>query len=260
MTVQAFLAAVAAIAAEGPTYRLGGTGADGTCDCIGLVMGAMHRADPGIRFALHSSNYFARFLTDGLSPTETVQPVPGMIVYKARRNNGTLNDRYQNGGSYDNGDPLDYYHAGVVTSTRPVRITHCTSGGGVNGITTDNSLKGWSHAGYVTGINYAKEEENMSEARPATVVTQDGNPLKLRPTPSTEKPPIAKMPASSAVQVLADAAGWAKVVWQGQTGYCMSRFLQYGTDASGEGASDWQLLLLGRLDTIIGLLGGDAGG
>ena len=41
---EAFLAAAQAIEKKAPTYRHGGTGADGTCDCIGLVIGAIRRA------------------------------------------------------------------------------------------------------------------------------------------------------------------------------------------------------------------------
>lgn len=259
MTLQAFLAAVAAIAGEKPGYRLGGDGSDGTCDCVGLIMGAVRRAQPGVSFPLHSSNYFARWKTENLSPTDQVQLQPGMLVYKARPHNGSLHARYREGGSYANGDPLDYYHVGVVTAMHPTEITHCTSGGGVNGITTDNSPKGWTHAGHLSGITQRKEEPGMTETKTAAVVTQDGNPLKLRPTPGTEKPPIAKMPVGSSVQVLADAEGWAKVCWQGQTGYCMSRFLQY-PDASGETLSGIGQQLLRRLDTIITLMGGDGGG
>lgn len=257
MTVQAFLAAVTAIAAEQPSYRLGGTGADGTCDCIGLVMGAVGRIQP-TRYPLHSSNYFARWQTDELCPIAHTRLTPGMLVYKARRDSGSLNRRYQSGGSHFNGDLLDYYHAGVVTGTEPIRITHCTSGGGVNGIITDTSAKGWTHTGHLHGIT-EKEENHMTETILATVTTQDGNPLKLRPTPGTEKAPIAKMPNGSTLLVYADAEGWAKVLWQGQTGYCMSRHLTYA-DAPGGEAAGWVQPVLNRLDRIITLLGGDTDG
>lgn len=254
MTTQAFLAAVAAIAAEKPAYRLGGTGTDGTCDCIGLIMGAINRVQ-AVHYPLHSSNYFARWQTEELQPLSAAALIPGMLVYKARRDNGSLNPRYRDGGSFCNGDPLDYYHAGVVTRTGPLEITHCTSGG-TGGITIDSSAKGWSHMGRLTDLQ-EKEEMSMTEPTLATVTTQDGNPLKLRPGPNTEKPPIAKMPNGSTVQVYADAEGWAKVVYQGQTGYCMSRFLTY---PSGSTASGWMPQLLYRLDRIIALLGGDTDG
>lgn len=44
VTLEAFLIEVAKIKSEAPTYREGGDGSDGTCDCIGLVIGAIRRA------------------------------------------------------------------------------------------------------------------------------------------------------------------------------------------------------------------------
>ena len=52
----AFLSAVDAIQAEAPTYRSGGKAADGTCDCIGLIIGALTTDDlEAIREALNVS-------------------------------------------------------------------------------------------------------------------------------------------------------------------------------------------------------------
>lgn len=47
VTLEAFLSEVAKIKSEAPTYREGGDGSDGTCDCIGLVIGAIRRAGAG---------------------------------------------------------------------------------------------------------------------------------------------------------------------------------------------------------------------
>ena len=46
-----FLAALQQMADARPTYRTGGSGKDGTCDCIGLIIGALRIAGyrwPGI--------------------------------------------------------------------------------------------------------------------------------------------------------------------------------------------------------------------
>lgn len=56
MTNTEFVKRVLEISATNPTYRTGGDGRDGTCDCIGLVMGAL-----GGKFDMHSTNYFARY-------------------------------------------------------------------------------------------------------------------------------------------------------------------------------------------------------
>lgn len=44
VTTESFLRGVDAIAGGKPTYRLGHDGSDGTCDCIGLIIGAIRRA------------------------------------------------------------------------------------------------------------------------------------------------------------------------------------------------------------------------
>lgn len=222
MRAEDFLQSVLEIAEEEPVYRLRGTGTDGTCDCIGLIMGAMSRIEQQ-KFALHSTNFFARKRMATLEPVQDADIVPGMIVYKARQDAGTLNERYKNGGEYDTGDRLDYYHAGVIESVEPLRIVHCTSSEGVNGITRDHTLKGWTHAGKISEMEWGK---GGPETMTAYVQTADGKPLRMRPSPSTEKPYIAKLPNGSSVEVLANAEGWAKVQWQGLTGYCMSMFLQ----------------------------------
>ena len=100
MTTSDFLTAVRSIADSRPVYREGGTGKDGTCDCIGLVMGALY-ALGRTGYDLHSSNYFARFQTDHLAPITSVSQLKaGMIVYKARSETAGLNPRYLSGGSH----------------------------------------------------------------------------------------------------------------------------------------------------------------
>lgn len=44
VTMDAWLSKVDEIAAEGPSYKLGHDGSDGSCDCIGLIIGAIRRA------------------------------------------------------------------------------------------------------------------------------------------------------------------------------------------------------------------------
>ena len=127
-TLSAFLAAVDAIQAERPTYRLGGKAADGTCDCIGLIIGALNRC--GVKWpGIHGSNWAARNAMAWLLPVSDASELTvGDIVYKARRPGETgysLPKRYA-----ADPDRADYYHVGVVRSVSPLRIVHCTSPGG----------------------------------------------------------------------------------------------------------------------------------
>ena len=57
--LEKFLSKIAIIKALKPSYKTGGDGSRGTCDCIGLIIGAFRRA--GIKWSgIHGSNWFAR--------------------------------------------------------------------------------------------------------------------------------------------------------------------------------------------------------
>lgn len=223
MTNCEFVENVLRIAETNPTYRTGGDGSDGTCDCIGLVMGAI-----GKKYDMHSTNYFARFQMRSLdSLLDESQLHEGSIVYKGRRDTAELNARYQAGGRYYTGDMLDYYHVGVVTAIDPLEITHCTSTNNINGIARDNSIRAWSHFGDPLDVELADSEEGVSVGMyNATVTAESGNNVRMRSRPDAEAPTVVKVPLGQTVQVLESADGWSKVDWNGQRGYMMGKFLQ----------------------------------
>lgn len=241
INVQDFVTEVQRIADIRPTYRTGGSGADGTCDCIGLIMGAMYALGHD-RYEMHSTNYFARFQMKILCRLKSaVQLFIGAIVYKDRVSMTQLHKRYQEGGRYFTGDLLDYYHVGVVTSIDPLEITHCTSTEDVDGIAHDHSIDGWTQFGMLKDVDYIidgepeEEQPEHANSKNAVVRTPDGNAVHLRADPSTRKPYIAKIPDGAEVEVLESADGWATVRWAGQRGYMMSQFL-----APIAGAADQQ--------------------
>ena len=224
MTVADFLKQALAIADSAPVYREGGTGADGTCDCIGLVMGALYALGYG-KYELHSSNYFARKQTDDLTALKEVsQLCPGMLVYKARTDTAQLNARYQPGGNCYNGDLLDYYHAGVVESVHPLSIVHCTSSAEINGIARDKIINGWTHCGMVRGLG------ETADAQTAVVTAQNGKPVNLRKRPDAHAPLLSRIAVGTQVRVNETAQGWAKVNAGGETGYMMQEFLRFEND------------------------------
>ena len=231
MTNTDFVKRVLEIAASNPTYRTGGDGSDGTCDCIGLVMGAL-----GEEFPMHSTNYFARYEL-AIEP----QPVTGKteleigdLVFKARSESNPrydLHERYKAGGRYYiNNDLLDYYHVGVVTSVAPFVITHCTSSDDINGIDYDNSLTGWTHSGMVDGVEYPDADwfaaEEMPIKKMAMVVADSGFTVKMRKRPEKAAPLVLRVPIGAKVEVQEKAQGWATVVFNGVRGYMMTEFLQ----------------------------------
>lgn len=242
VALDAFLRSVQEIKAEAPTYRLGGDGSDGTCDCIGLIIGAIRRAG-GKWTGTHGSNYAARFAVGGMMRNvDAAELEPGWIVFKAR---GPLDagydlpDKYRVGGASYTGDVMDYYHVGVVTSIEPLNITHCTESGSISGVTVDTRQGDWRYAGPCALVTYAAHTDSPEggdtsmETRRATVISQDGNPVKLRSTPSTDKRYLAKVHVGTPVEVMQDAQGWAQVrLPSGQVGYMMSKFL--AIEDSGE--------------------------
>lgn len=259
-----FMAAVEAIVEEAPTYRLGGDGSDGTCDCVGLLMGAMDRVQRR-KWPLHSSNYFARLMVQELREISGPEELePGMAVIKARADTGQLNARYKRGGKYDVGDYRDFYHVGVVRDVEPLQIVHCTSGDGHSGIVEDSKLGKWTLAARIKGVDYSAEEDGlMAERQMAKIETKNGKPLRLRPSPSKDKPYLKEMPDGDSVEVLADAEGWAKVVWSGYTGYCMSEYLKMETQTpAGETVTMTMEKALAQqlLDALLGAVGGSARG
>ena len=146
ITLSSFLEKVREIETENPKYRSGGSGKDGTCDCIGLFIGAIRRAGgswPGI----HGSNYSARYETRNLEIITNQNALRvGELVYKHRSPGEAGYDlpaRYRN-----HPDRNDYYHVGVVTSVSPLRILHMTT----PSIQTDTKLGKWSHHGWCSRV------------------------------------------------------------------------------------------------------------
>lgn len=235
MTNATFVERVKAIAATSPTYRTGGDGSDGTCDCIGLVMGAM-----GKEYPLHSTNYFARFEMQTLdSLLDESQLHAGSIVYKSRRSTDQLNERYQPGGRYFTGDMLDYYHVGVVTSIDPLVITHCTSTDDVDGIDYDTTIAGWSYFGDLLDVADCSEENDTTvRNQSATVVADSGFTVNMRKRPDKAAPVLTQVPIGSVVQVQENANGWSTIIYNGVRGYMMAQFLEKTQHQPSEPATD----------------------
>lgn len=232
MLLEAFIAQIEAIAQASPVYRLGGDGSDGTCDCIGLVIGAIRRAG-GSWTGTHGSNYAARYEMRELLPvTDAGELCLGDVVYKARtpgQAGYALPERYKKGP-----DQRDYYHVGVVTAVEPLEITHCTG----PGIVRDAKLGRWTYRGRLEKVDYdgAEVVENMVQT--ATVVADSGSKVKMRSKPSASDGLYWEVPVGAEVQVAEITGGWAKVRYGDRTGYMMAAFLDMdGQEAPEEGGS-----------------------
>lgn len=169
-----FLSKVAVIAALRPTYRQPGDGSDGTCDCIGLIIGAVRRM--GLKWTgIHGTNWAARREMSDLQPLKSASQLwEGAVVLKSRapgHSRYKLPARYKTGKTYYNGDLTDYYHAGVVTSLSPLTITHMSSGG----ITRAHKLDGWTHVGHLDLLMKAAGLPVTVSQQQGTVSQQKGS-------------------------------------------------------------------------------------
>ncbi len=227
INVRAFLRGVASIVAERPAYRLGMDGTGGLCDCIGLVIGGIRRAG-GTWTGTHGSNWAARNAMASLRPTD--RPGLGEIVYKAREPGAAGYDLPAAYAAHP--DQRDYYHAGVVTSTAPLQVTHCTSFAGGGGIKVDNleTVPGaWAHSGRLNDVDYENAVDELGGVvdKPALMWTtaSSGRTVNMRSKPSKDGLVMARVPIDTQVQALSSSGDWRHVSYAGKTGWIMAGYL-----------------------------------
>lgn len=223
-------------------YKLGCDGSNGKCDCIGLIIGAWRMS--GNRWPwTHGSNYTARYLTDNLGANQTLRL--GDLVFKGRQPGDA---GYKLPQQYTKGPDLtDYYHVGVVTSTDPLVITHCTSVPG--GIKRDTKRGAWKYSG-----QFSKLEEGGSPLTDTLYVTSpNGQPVNMRQLANTSSSIVAKVPVGEQVNVLGVTdTGWTHVTWKKYTGWMMSKFLT-GEEEQGQQPADGTAGEIGQeeIETLI---------
>ena len=260
--VTSFLAMIAKIKSLNPAYKQPGSGEDGTCDCIGLIIGAIRRM--GLKWTgIHGSNYAARYQTVDLEYISSMTDLElGDVVYKACDSKGIvkkacnagttthkydLPSRYKNGGAYHNGDLLDYYHAGAVTSVNPLKITHMTS----PQMKVDSNLNGgWNYhgkakpivdaAGKSEGVSVGTAEEIIKEPVAtadckAIVVADNGKPVKMRQYPSSQCRTWDNVKCGTELTIVEPGETWAKINCGRRKGwYMMAQFLDIVGDGKGK--------------------------
>lgn len=242
--VDKFLAMVQKIKSLNPAYKQPGDGSDGTCDCIGLIIGAVRRM--GLKWTgIHGSNYAARYQTVNLEKISVAGCLElGDVVYKSRdpgASKYSLPDRYKKGKSYYNGDLRDYYHVGVVTQVSPLRITHMTS----PHIKVDTAVGAWAWHGKVKPIvdqaeKVAPEEPVLPEPIPSTgsraiVTATSGSTVFLRQYPSKQCATWVRVPVGTEVTIVDPGETWCKLDYSKYKGwYMMAQFLDVIGDGKGK--------------------------
>lgn len=216
ITLEQFLDGIKKNAKRIHDYEKGHDGSDGTCDCVGLIIGALRLE--GVQYkGTHGSNYFARYCTSGMRRLSNLKV--GDLVYKAKwpgDEGYDLPPRYEDGT-----DIKDYYHIGVVMSVEPLSIWHC-SGGGMH---YDDKLGKWNYCGECTYVNYG-EEKKMETPYIAKVITSS-DALRLRTGPSTDYTKIGSVPKDAEVKVIRhwDDHDWDFVEYEGTQGYACNQYL-----------------------------------
>ena len=169
----------------------------------------------------------------------------GDAVYKARMPGEVgyaLPERYKN-----DPDQRDYYHVGVVTAVEPLEITHCTG----PGIVRDTKLGRWTYRGRLEKVDYDGTEVVETMVQTATVVADSGSKVKMRSKPSTSDGLYWEVPVGALVQVAEVSGEWAKVRYQGRTGYMMVEYLEMDAQeptasGSSSGSAGGELITVQR--------------
>ena len=243
--IQQFLGKVKQIYAEKPKYRQPGDASDGTCDCIGLVIGALKRM--GIKWGgIHGTNYAVRQASVNFRRiTDASQLEVGDAVYKAYEKGDakwTLNKypRYLSGGAFYNGDLRDYYHVGVVASVNPLQIYHMTS----PTVKIDTKLGKWGYAARIKQLvnagayngssaktptveTPAQEKTEPVKVSTAVVTAASGKTVKMRMKPSTNCNMYDNVPIGATVTLVEYGNEWCKISYGRRSGwYMMTKFLK----------------------------------
>lgn len=224
LTKSDFMAGVQSVIDAKPTYRLGGSGTDGTCDCIGLIIGAIRRAG-GTWTGTHGSNWAARNAMADMAHEIEV----GAVLYKAKEPGES---GYKLPAAYKNHrDQRDYYHVGVVISTSPLRIAHCTSWSGGSGIKIDTTLGKWKHGGRIKGVAYHDNYSPPKEVTRSMTGRIDLPPERnvfLRIKPDKSSGWFARVDGGEVVEIVSTTDNWVRVRYGGYDGYIDSRYVLAG--------------------------------
>lgn len=238
--IQQFLKEIQILKSKHLTYRQPGDGSDGTCDCIGLIIGAIRRM--GLKWnGIHGSNWAARKELIQLCVIGSVSQLEiGDIVFKGYEPGASkynLPGRYKPKGAYYTGDLRDYYHVGVVTSVHPLNITHMTS----PTVKVDPSLGKWGYFGKLRLLVNASDGSVKPAPSPAPVPTpaptpktgataivaaKSGKYVKMRKEPSTSCRLYEEVPVGAKVTLDQPGEKWAKISYGSRKGwYMMAEFL-----------------------------------
>lgn len=230
-----YVKGVESIYEEHPSYKTGGDGSDGVCDCIGMCRGGLERAGASDVTNMRGTNQAARKTIQNIEPLiSSAGLMVGDVVLKVRDKDDKtmpLPDRYRKGGAdYDpTWGETNFTHIGTVTGINPLEITHMTSPTAKK----DKSIKNWSYLGELPWVKYGEvveppdEPDLIHEPEPltATVFAETGKTVNLRKSPSMGSALVERVPVGSVVEVLSYGESWCNVKYRWFKGFMMTAFL-----------------------------------
>lgn len=216
-------------------------------DCSGAFVRAYRLAGLSI---YHGSNRIERtYCHDCFDLNGKISKLePGMAVFKYREPGEAyyaLPDSYQPGGEHYDGDLRDYYHIGFVESVNPLKVIHATPPNAKR----DTSLGKWRRAGYldaVTDYGATTNEQPSTNEGGSEMALYDAKVigegwLNLRSAPRKGGTDIGDIPSGNLVQVLEETNDeWAKVFYNGKSGYVMREFLMRIEESAEEPEEEYQ--------------------
>lgn len=226
-----FIEGVNSIYIEQPKYRIGGDGSDGTCDCIGMGRGALKREGVEDVKGMNGTNYAARHTIKNLQKIKSITQLRlGDALLKVRDKDDKdypLPDQYRKGGNdySQKWGETNFTHIGTVTQINPLRITHMTS----PTAKIDTSLGKWTYFGRLPWVEYSSAPaEDELVAGWATVWAEKGGTVKMRAKPSTLCRLYWEVPVGAQVVLVQPGDTWSEIIYAGQSGYMMTKFLRTG--------------------------------
>lgn len=177
-------------------------------DCAGLVAQAMRQA--GIKMSTGASSAWTKTKWEATGPIETLPKDKVCCLYRRKTSN-----------------PNKMQHTGVYLGDG----TYVDARGTSSGVIGPNKLSEypWTDWGIPAGL-YDNSSNNKQEVikvmYQATVIADSGSSVNMRAKASTAGAKLAAVPIGTVVDVTSNEGGWSAIVYEGKSGYMMSKYLK----------------------------------
>lgn len=194
------------------TYEYGAA-RKGCVDCSGAFVYAYRQF--GLEIA-HGSNAIARRYVSELQPVSKAKPGDAAFkIYTPESKSWNLPATYK-----DSHDQNDYYHIGLVDDTGEFVLNALGTKAGF----TRTPITKWSRVADLNAVVYA-DKPPISDGVAMLVSTPNGGKVNVRPTASTAKAAIDKLPNGYEVEILEDHGDWVLAQYR-KEGFICKKYLE----------------------------------